>query len=379
MNDLRMPPQAQFAVPRTDPDAGRRLTRHVVIAACALLAVLVIGVAGYRALEDLTVIDGLYMTVITITTVGFGEIPHPFSPEGRLFTIALIFAGVSIAAYALSSAAQYIVSAEWQTSLANRKRRNMLAQLHDHIIVCGYGRVGTGVVHELLAERLPFVVIELEEVVVARLTDMGHLALQGNAADEALLLAAGIERARGIVVAANSDAENVYITLTARGLRPDINIVARASYEESEAKLLRAGADRVIMPFGIAGRRMVTMLVRPDVADFIDVISSAGGLELFVEQVHVAPSSPLAGQTLGEADLGNRLGVSVLAAHSPNTRLTMQPGPDTVLAPLTELVVLGTKDQLLRLTELSGHASGDVAEPIEDIPPLPPGSTARPS
>lgn len=376
MIDRRVSPRIRSEDAAGLADGSRRLLlRRFSITLTALCVLVVAGVAGYRWLEDASVVDALYMTVISITTVGFGEVPHPFSPGGRLFTIALIVAGVSVAAYALSSAAQYVVSAEWQAQLAERRRRHMLENLRDHIIVCGYGRVGTGVVHELLAERLSFVVIELDPAPVARLREMGHLALQGNAADEMLLRQAGIERARGIVVAANSDAENVYITLTARGLRPDINIVARASYEESEPKLLRAGANRVIMPFGIAGRRMVTMLVRPDVADFIDVVSSAGGLELFVEQVHVSPRSALAGQTLGDADLAGRLGVSVLAARPPGGKLTMQPGPDTMLAPMTELVVLGTKDQLVQLVQLSGHSSSDVAEPIEDLPPLPQSTT----
>ena len=372
MTEQRLP--SQPVSPRATSGGGRRLLHRFLITLIALSSLLLIGAAGYHRIEGLGLIDGLYMTTITITTVGYGEISHPFSSEGRLFTIALIFAGVSIAAYALGGAAAYVVSLEWQAQIAERRRKRMLENLRNHIIVCGYGRVGTGVVHELLAEGLPFVVIELEEPVVARLLDMGHLALQGNAADEVLLLAAGIERAKGIVVCANSDAENVYITLTARGLRPDINIVARASYVESEAKLIRAGANRVIMPFGIAGRRMVTMLVRPDVADFIDVVSSADGLELFVEQVHVSPRSPLVGQTLAQADLTARLGVSVLACHVPGAKLAMRPGAETTIRARTELVVLGTRDQLTALMALSGHDTAHLVEPIEDIPPLLPFS-----
>lgn len=247
----------------------------------------------------------------------------------------------------------------------------MLEQLSNHIIVCGYGRVGTGVVHELLAEHLAFVVIELDNALVLRLREMGQLAITGNAANEDLLREAGIERASGIVVCASSDAENVYITLTARGLRPDVKIVARAAYEESAAKLMRAGADRVILPFGIAGRRMVSTLIRPDVADFIEEVSSAGGLELFVEQVPVSIGSSLVGQTLAEADLETRLGISVLASHAPRSQLVMRPGPDHKLEPLTVLVVLGTRDQLLALMAVAGHSADTVAEPMEDIPPLP--------
>ena len=249
----------------------------------------------------------------------------------------------------------------------------MLENLQDHIIVCGYGRVGKGVVHELNAENLPFVIIEVDSAIVMRVLETGQLALHGNAADERLLQAAGIDRARGLVVCADSDAENVYIVLTARGMRSDLSIVARASFDESESKLLRAGADRVIRPFSIAGRRMVTMLMRPEVADFIDVVSSAGGLELFVEQVEIAPTSVLVGQTLIEAELASTLGVSVLACHMPDGQLIMRPDSATVLEAGAKLVVLGTREQLQGLMRLSGHdlAMGDL-EPVEDMYPRPP-------
>lgn len=366
------PPPSSDQLPSPSGSIRRRFLRHSLITLAALTGLLVVGVAGYSLLEEASFVDALYMTVISMTTVGFGEIPHPFSPAGRLFTIGMIAAGVSIAAYALGSAAQYVQSGEWQTRLAERRRKRMLEQLQNHIIVCGYGRVGKGVVHELSAENLPFVIIEVDPAIVARSQEAGQLALHGNAADERLLQAAGIDRARGMVVCANSDAENVYIVLTARGLRSDLTIVARASFEESESKLLRAGADRVIQPFSIAGRRMVTMLMRPDVADFIDVVSSASGLELFVEQVHIAPTSALVGQTLAEAELGSTLGVSVLACHLPNGQLMMRPDLETVLRPHTELVVLGTSDQLQALMRLSGHdAARAVLEPIEDVPPPP--------
>ena len=368
------PLQPASVVPPSLPGGiRRRLLRHFLVALAALAALLVIGVAGYRGLEEASFVDALYMTVISITTVGYGEFPHPFSPAGRLFTIAMIAAGVSIAAYALGSAAQYALSGDWQTYLADRRRKRMLEDLKDHVIVCGYGRVGKGVVHELNAEKLPFVIIEVDSAVVMRALEAGLLALHGNAADERLLQAAGIDRARGLVVCADSDAENVYIVLTARGMRSDLSIVARASFDESESKLLRAGADRVIRPFSIAGRRMVTMLMRPEVADFIDVVSSAGGLELFVEQVQIAPTSALVGQTLTEAELASTLGVSVLACHMPDGRLIMRPDSATVLESGAKLVVLGTREQLQELMRLSGHdlGAGDL-EPVEDMCPKPP-------
>jgi len=351
--------------------ARRPLRRPFSAASIALAVLVVVGVTGFRRIEELTVVDSLYMTVITISTVGFGEIPHRFSPAGRLFTVGLIIAGVSIGAYVLSNTAQFVLSAEWQAHLAERRRKHMVEQLSNHIIVCGYGRVGTGVVHELLAEKLAFVVIELDNAIVVRLREMGQLALTGNAADEELLREAGISRASGIVVCASSDAENVYITLTARGMRPDVKIVARAAYEESAAKLVRAGADRVILPFGIAGKRMVSTLIRPDVADFIEEVSTASGLELFIEQVQISHGSAVAGMTLAEANLETRLGISVHASHAPRSKLITRPGADLRIEPLTVLVVLGTRDQLLELMFLAGPSGETIAEPMEDIPPLP--------
>jgi voltage-gated potassium channel len=335
----------------TPPNRIRRVRRHLSrrfsITLITLIGLLVVGVSGYRVLEGMNFIDALYMTITTITTVGFGEV-QPLSPVGRLFTIGLIIGGVSIAAYALGSAAQFVVSGDWQTYLQERRRRYMLEQLKDHIIVCGYGRVGKSVVHQLCAEKLQFVVIETNAELLLHLHELGHLALHGNAADEALLKAAGIDRACGLVACAGTDAENVYIVLTARGLRPDLNIVARASYEESETKLLRAGANRVMLPSNIAGRRMVTMLMRPEVADYLDVISHASDLELLVEQITISATSILAHKTLAEAELGPRWGITVLACATPG-RMNLRPGADTLIEPGTRLIVLGTRDQLQEL------------------------------
>ena len=227
----------------------------------------------------------------------------------------------------------------------------MLAELSDHIIVCGYGRVGRHVAHELKVEGLPFVVIETDPEKIAHIREAGYQALGGDAADEIHLKEAGIDRARGLVVAANSDAENVFIVLTARSLKPDLLIVARANYEKSEAKLLRAGANRVILPYGITGHRMVTMLVRPDVADFLDEVAHAGGLELIIEQIKVYPTSTLVGQTLAQAQLDNQ--ITVLAFKSSDGQLNTRPRGDTVLEANGQIIALGTRDHLQELMEIT--------------------------
>ena len=296
-------------------------------------------------------VDALYMAVITLSTVGFGEV-RSLSPEGRMFTVGLIVAGAGLAAYTLSSVAEFALSGEWRAHWERQRRVRMLAQLSNHVIICGYGRVGRHVAYGLKAEGLPFVVIDPDPEKVERIQAAGDLALQGNAAVETHLKEAGIDRARGLVAAANSDAENVFIALTARSLRQDLLIVARANYEDSEGKLLRAGADRVILPYSITGRRMVATMVRPAVADFLDEVAHTGGLELLLEQVQLLPPSPLVGQTLAQAQLPDRLGVTVLAYKPPDSRLNPRPGADTVLQANAHIVVLGTPEQLQELTKL---------------------------
>ncbi len=328
-----------------EPDVQKRVFRRFLFPIISLTLLLVAGTSGYRWMERMGTIDALYMTVITISTVGFGEI-KPLSPTGRLFTIGLIFSGGGLVAYTLSGTAAFVLSGEWRANWARKKRLSMLAQISHHVIICGYGRVGRHVAQELKAEGIPFVVIDLNPEKIADVTASGYLALQGNAASEANLKEAGIDRARGLVAAANSDAENVFIVLTARSMLKDLFIVARANFEESESKLLRAGANRLILPYRITGRRMVTMLVRPEVADFLDEVAHTSGMELLLEQVHLMPASPLVGKTLAEAQLPGKLGITVVAYKLSNGQLNMRIGPDTVLQANARLIALGTREQL---------------------------------
>ncbi|MDW8326818.1 MAG: potassium channel protein [Anaerolineales bacterium] len=334
----------------------RHALRRLAVAASVLTALLIIGAAGYHWLEGISPLDAVYMTVITLSTVGFGEV-KPLTPLGRLFTIGLIIGGAGVAAYLLSSAAELILSTDLRQAWERRRRHRMLAKLSNHVIVCGYGRVGRFIAHTLKAEGLPFVVIDLNAEKVEQLEAEGVLALAGNAANEARLKEAGIERARALMVAANSDAENVFIVLTARSLRPDLFIAARANFEESESKLLKAGANRVILPYRIAGRRMVTTLLRPAVADFLDEVTHAGGLELLLEQVPIAPGSALAGRTLGELQLRTRFDVNVLACRTPDGALLTRPTGSTRLEAGMELIVLGADRALQELLKLAQHPS----------------------
>ncbi|MCE9612337.1 MAG: potassium channel protein [Chthoniobacter sp.] len=317
-----------------------------------LLVLPAIGVAGYCWIERWSVLDALYMTVTTLATVGYGEV-HPLSPGGRIFTIGLIASGGVLGAYALTQVAQIVFTGEWRRYWVNQKRRRMLTELSNHFIVCGYGRVGRNVIAELGNEKLPFVVIELQPEKVARVQETGALAVAGDAALESVLRQAGIERARGLVACAKTDADNVFIVLTARSLRPDLTIVARADVEESEAKLRRAGASRVILPYHITGRRMVTMLVRPDVADFLDEVSHTSGLELVLEQIRIAPTSPLVGLPLVAAQARHDFDVTVLACKHADGRWNTRPHSETVLEAGCQMIALGTLPNLQKLLELA--------------------------
>lgn len=328
-----------------DISLQRRALKRLLIALIVLTSLLLIGTAGYRFLEGMALIDALYMAVITISTVGFGEIKS-LSPAGRVFTMGLIMGGGGLAAYTLSNVAAFFVGGEWREQWEQQRRLRMLGQLKNHIIVCGYGRVGRHVAHDLKLEGLPFVVIDPDLDKIAHIQAAGYLGFQGNGANEQHLHAVGIERARGLVVAAASDAENVFIVLTARSLRTDLLIIARANYDESESKLLRAGANRVILPYTITGRRMVTLLVRPDVADFLDEVAHVGNLELLLEQIRIAPTSLLVGRTLAQLESQHQIDITVLAARLPDGSLNTRPNGNTVLQSQVQIVALGTREQL---------------------------------
>jgi voltage-gated potassium channel len=267
-----------------------------------------------------------------------------------MFTMFLIVGGGGVAAYSLSTAAEFFLSGEWRVHVERRRHYKLLNRLQDHTIVCGYGRMGRHVVNQIQAQGRDFVVIDPDSEKIAYIHHtLNALAVHGSAADESNLHAAGIERARSLVAVANSDAENVFIVLTARSVRSDLLIVARANDDGTEGKLLRAGADRVISPYRISGRRIATLLVRPDVADFLDEVMHANQLELLVDQVYLSENSSMVGQTLAEADLRVQFGVTVLAYRLPGDALTTNLSADTVLEANALLIVLGTPDQLQAL------------------------------
>ncbi|MDQ3932281.1 MAG: potassium channel protein [Actinomycetota bacterium] len=331
--------------------------RRVRISLTVYAFVILVGFVGYQLLEGLGPLDALYMTIITVTTVGFREVSD-LGWAGKAFTIALIVAGVVSATYAALSAAEFFIEGHFRRLIERRRMERKIGRLEGHIIVCGYGRVGRHLVHELGREGVAFVVVDDDESKIGELVDAGYLAVFGDATEEHVLQEAGLQRARALVAAVNTDADNVLITLTAKGLRPDLTVIGRTKADENEAKLRRAGADRVIAPTTIGGRRIAQILTRPVVADFLDGLGP-GGIDYTLEEVPIVPEGPLRGATLREAAIRERYGCTVLAVRRAGTLVTdTHPTAESVLHPGDVLVVLGTEADVMAMRDqLTTHRS----------------------
>lgn len=331
------------------------LRRRLGRVGLAIAVVLVGGTAGYMLLEGWTFLEGIYMTVTTIATVGFGEV-RPLSNIGRWFTIILIVSGTGVMAFLLGTIVEYVVSGELTGALRRRRVQEAIDQLRDHYIICGHGRVGQEVVHDLEEAGVPVVILDRTAPGEELLRD--HQCLAGDASDDQLLVRAGVARARGLVAATGDDNANIVITLTARALNPALVIVARASHPGAEAKLLRAGASHVISPYRIGGRRIATQLLHPRVTDFLDRVMHSREVEFWIEETRVEPASRLAGRPLGEAGIAAATGVNLLAlARQGDGVLLTNPGEATRLEAGDVLIGFGTREQLARLARLAGGAA----------------------
>jgi len=320
--------------------------RRVLWGVGALVAITVIGVIGYIAIEGWSFLDSLYMTIITITTVGYAEV-YPLSAGGRIFSIFLMVGGVGGALYALTGIIEYIIEGNIGTTWGRRRMKNKIAQLKEHFILCGFGRVGEAIAHTFHEEGVPFVIIDNRPECIARVEQAEYLHVEGDATKDEVLKEAGIERARGLVAALGTDVENTYITLSARGLHPDLFIEARASGEEAEKKLKRAGADRIVSPQRIGARRMAMLALRPAVVDFIDTVIRRRGPELQMENVAISNSSSLAGQTVDEVRRCSK--ANVLAVSKKSGRLLANPSGEEKISAVYSLIIMGTREQLATL------------------------------
>jgi voltage-gated potassium channel len=326
--------------------------------AAAYFALLFLGgAAGYVLIEGWSFFDGLYMAVTTVTSVGFMEV-HPLSPPGRVFTMVLLLLGITGLGVWWGLITALIVEADLGGLLRRRRMRRKVQALEGHFIVCGAGRVGMVVAEEMHRSGTPFVVVEREHDRASRLLedDPEALLVEGDATREQTLEAAGIRAARGLAACLAEDADNLLLCMTARGLKADLTIVARAYDEGSLAKLRRAGADHAISPNVTGGIRMAAALLRPSVVSFLDVATTAADLSLWVEEVAIADGSPLAGRSLSEARIPQRTGLVVIALrHGGEARpFTFNPGPETRVDAGDVMIVLGRREQISVLREVVG-------------------------
>jgi voltage-gated potassium channel len=322
--------------------------RRLKVSFCLLAVIIAFGTVGYHVVEGMTFFDAFYMTLITISTVGFSEI-KPLSPIGRAVTMVIIVMGISTLTYSLGQVLRIFVEGELLRILGRRKLENRIQALKDHYIVCGYGRIGEVIGRELGRDKTPFVVVEQDAAKVSQLEKAGLLYLEMDATSEEALVRAGIERARGLVTAVTSDADNVFITLTARGLRNDLFILSRASDQKNEDKLLRAGATRVVCPYLIGGRRMAQQLTRPTVIDFIDTAMVERDMGLRMEEEVIGADSPMAGRSLVESRLRQDYGVIVVAIKPRSGEMIFNPLPTQKLTAGDVIVLLGKQEDLERL------------------------------
>ena len=330
---------------------GRWSWAHGLPLALALfLAILAGGTAGYMLVEGWSPWDAFYMTVITVATVGYREV-HTLSFAGQVFTVVLIFGGVGTAFYTATQLAAVVVEGGLHRRFEQRRVTRMLENLKDHFILCGYGRIGSIIASELQQQGVPFAVIERNPERVHSAITHGWLAVEADASAEEVLRRTGIHRARGLIAAVGTDAENVYTVLTARVMRPDLFIIARVESEEAENRLRRAGADRVISPYRIGATHMVQTALRPAVVDFVQLATSSGHLDLSMEQVHVREESGLVGKSIVDAGIRQRFGVIVVAIRRVDGAMEFNPAPESVIRAGDELVVLGRPQSVKALEE----------------------------
>jgi voltage-gated potassium channel len=328
-----------------------RLRRFLLTLAVPVLLV-VAGTAGYVVLEGWSLFDSLYMTVITITTVGFLEV-HPLSTVGRGFTSLLALGGVFTLFYAATSVIRAVVSGEVGGSLGRQRMERRLEELTGHAIICGYGRMGRLVCSEFSSLGMPFVLIDQQAGVLADFRVPHGIALHGDATDDHVLRKAGVERAKVLVTVAASDAANLYITMSARLLNDKLFIVARSEESEAEPKLARAGANRVVSPYVIGGQRMALAVLRPNVMDFIELATRSDYMELQIEESQIETGSALAGRSLKDSRLRQELGIIIVAIKKPDGKMVFNPAPEVPMEAGDLLITLGHRDQLDRLEVLA--------------------------
>lgn len=327
--------------------------RQFIFSLMLIVLVVLFGTIGYMVVEGWSAFDSLYMTIITITTVGYREL-HVLSDEGKVFTMTLIVIGVGTILYTLNNAARIVIEGELRNIFGRRKVEKKIKGLRNHYIVCGYGRIGAVICKELRNEGASFIVIEKEQM-VTEIADHDILFLRGDATKDEFLKEAGIEHAKGLISVLPTDAENLYVVLTARVLNPELKIVARAGEEGSEQKLLRAGADSVVSPYHIGGLRIAHTVLKPAVVDFIEFATRSGNIDLRMEEIYVNEKSEITGMTLDECGIGRELGIIIVAIKRSGGDMRFNPTFRTTIKPGDVLIALGERSKLSVLENMAGQ------------------------
>jgi voltage-gated potassium channel len=329
--------------------ANARLRQTVRLIA-ALTATLVGGTVAFRETLHESWFQSFYRTVITVTLTGLDSVPS--SDGARVASLVLIAAGLTLIGYVGAVMVEAIAGGVVTGALAERRRERTIEQLHDHFIICGYGRVGRRVADEFRAADVPYLVVDLHEDAVEAAQEDGALMVEGDATQDDNLRRAGLERARGLVAASDSDADNLYIVLSARSERPDLTIVARASGADAERKLVLAGADRVVLPYTTAGRVMANLVLRPQVTAFLDAVTTATGPDLQLAEIEVRRTCPAAGQTIRELRIRHETGAIVIALRKADGSFDTTPEPDTPIEVGDVLIGVGSPDEIRALEDL---------------------------
>ena len=324
--------------------------RRVAYAVAALLLVLTGGTVAFHESLDESWLQAIYRTVVTTSLAGLDTVPR--NDWARAVSIVLVLAGLTIFAYIATILVEGIARGVFTDALAQRRRRRTIERLSDHYIICGFGRVGRRVAAEFRESGVEFVVLDFSEDAIEHARELGVLFIEGTGTEDEDLREAGLERARGLVASSDSDADNLYITLSARSARPNLLIVARASDEDAAKKLRLAGADRVVQPYSTAGKEMAKLVLRPQVAAFLDIVSTSGGPELLFEEIEVTETCEQAGRSIRDLRIREVTGAMIVALRKRDGTFDTTPSPDAVLDVGDVMIAAGTPDELRRLEEL---------------------------
>lgn len=314
-----------------------------------IIIIIFIGTIGFHVIEEMSFFDSLYMTIITISTVGFKEVKEPLTPGGRLFTIFIILGGVGTAIFAFTKIAEAVYEGGINQYWRRRRMEKTIKNLKDHYIICGHGRMGQIVRERLEEENLPFIVIDKNENKLASLKGNSKcLYILGDATQEEVLLRAGIKRAKALAALLPSDADNLYLVLTVKLIHPSIFVLSKAMDEEGEKKILQIGANRVVSPYKLSGFKIAQSLIRPTLVDFMDLIIRRKELSLYMDEFVVTKESKIASRSIVECDLRRQANVIVVAVKKPGKDIIFNPSPETKIGAGDTLLVLGDKDAIVQ-------------------------------